>query len=205
MRIAIKQLIAKVKADNCKGLYLCYCGLTDLVTEVPELFDLDLEELDIEFNQLHSLEGLSKLTNLKVLEASSNQITDISSLSNLTKSECLLLSDNLITDVSALSSCKNLEILSLHRNMIEDISPLSNLTELKHFYYFYCEEYETHVNTYWSFKNPNNCNLILRLKNGYILEDGDYYYSKDEFIEHVKEEYENPYPYIEWANRSEKK
>ena len=202
MWIAIKQLIAKVKADNCKGLYLCYCGLTDLVTEVPELFELDLEELDIEFNQLHNLEGLSKLTNLKVLEASSNQITDISSLSNLTKLECLLLSDNLITDVSALSSCKNLEILSLHRNMIEDISPLSSLVNLKH---FYCEGYETHVNTYWSFKNPNNCNLILRLKNGSILEDGDYYYSKDEFIEHVKEEYENPYPYIEWANRSEKK
>ena len=202
MWIAIKQLIAQAKSDNCKGLYLCYCGLTDLVTEVPELFDLDLEELDIEFNQLHSLEGLSRLTNLKVLEASGNQITDISSLSSLTKLECLLLSDNLITDVSALSSCKNLVILNLNNNLITDISPLSNLTELKH---FYCEGYGTHVNNYWSFKNPNNCNLILRLKNGYILEDGDYYYSKDEFIEHVKEEYENPYPYIEWANRSEKK
>lgn len=194
-----KQLIATAKAKRSTRLNLSYCELTNLATQVPELFELtDLEELDLEFNQLHSLEGLSRLTNLKVLEASNNQITDISPLSNLTNLECLLLSDNLITDVSALSSCENLVILNLHRNMIGDISPLSNLTELIHFY-CYGDEKETHNNSYWSFKNPNNCNLILRLKNGNILEEGEYYYSNNEFIAQVKEEYDNPLPYIEWA------
>jgi Leucine-rich repeat (LRR) protein len=59
-----KQLIAQAKAKKWTRLDLRHCGLTDLATQIPELFELtDLEELDLEFNQLHSLEGLSKTTN----------------------------------------------------------------------------------------------------------------------------------------------
>ena len=41
-----KQLIAQAKAEGWKRLDLGNCGLTDLKTQVPELFELtDLEEL----------------------------------------------------------------------------------------------------------------------------------------------------------------
>lgn len=92
---------------------------------------VNLKELYISGNNLRSLQPISGLTNLEILDAGANRIADISSLSTLQRLRELSISNNLITDLSPLSGLTALETLELDHCPIESYDGLSQLTGLK--------------------------------------------------------------------------
>ena len=90
-----------------------------------------LTRLDVEGQNIKSLDGLEYATALDTLNLLGNEIEDISPLSDLTNLTFLRLGDNQVVDVSPLSSLTNLKWLSLSGNQVEDVSPLSSLTKLQ--------------------------------------------------------------------------
>lgn len=191
-----QQLIAQAKAGNCTHLNLSYCGLTDLEKEVPELFELkELSRITLSFNQLKSISGLAGLTALIELNLKDNQLKDVSKLTCLTNLTTLSLKNNVVNNVNNLVNLKNLTKLDLSNNPLTDISPLSGLMKLQEFYYNTDIRYD---NNYWSFQNPDNGCVALRLPNGDIVR-GCSRYSQEEFISAVVDKYDSSHPYIKWA------
>ncbi|MBL7787056.1 MAG: leucine-rich repeat domain-containing protein [Chitinophagales bacterium] len=155
-----KQLIARSKAENWKRLDLGRCGLTDLATQVPELFELtDLEELVLsniwwewsetkqrweekrsanqgKKNRIKQLpQALRNLKKLRVFICGGElgehwDIRDISALSGLSALTSLNLNDNQLTNISELSGLGALTSLYLSGNQLTDISDLSGLAAL---------------------------------------------------------------------------
>lgn len=170
-----KQLIAQAKAEKWKRLDLSYCGITNLTTEIPELFEI---------------------TDLAALFLQGNELTDVSPLSGLSELTELVINDNQLTDVSPLSGLRDLKKLYLSFNQVTDVSSLSGLTALTEFYYRVLRRYD---NNYWSFRNPDNGYVALRLQCSGDIVRGCSRYSKVDFITTVETKYGSSHPYIEWA------
>ena len=197
MNSIIKERIDKFKAENSDFLDLRWCEIKNLA-DIPELFELEsLKCLSLCGNKLTDVSGLSGLSNLTTLALSSNQLTDVSPLLGLTNLKELDLQDNQLTNVSGLLGLAALTILNLSDNQLTDVSSLSNLLNLRQLYFYTDSVYKEN---YWSFKNPDNNCVALRLQNGDIVR-GCSRYSQKEFIEAVTEKYGNLHPYIAWAYR----
>ncbi len=152
-----KNLIAQARTEGWKRLDLGNCGLTDLQTQVPELFELEqLEELVLsntwwnmdkqewiesantgQANKLSQLpQAMAQLKQLKVLVCGGGElewqwgISDIGVLQSLTQLTTLNLSYNKISDISVLQSLNQLTTLDLGGNKISDISVLQSLNQL---------------------------------------------------------------------------
>ena len=97
----------------------------------PLRYMVNLERLDLSFNQISDLSPLSGLTNLEWLFLSTNEISDLSPLSGLANLASLSLGENEISDLSLISNLVNLNVLHLDNNPISgDLAPLSGLTNL---------------------------------------------------------------------------
>ena len=99
-----------------------------------ELTDEDLEQvtyLAIFDEPVNSLDGISKLTNLRELHISNGNVEDISELSALTNIVFIDISNCCIKKIPDLSNCSQLESLYLSNNLIEDVTVLSKLDSLK--------------------------------------------------------------------------
>ena len=112
-------------------------SLTRLDVEEQNIKSLDglehataLDTLNLWGNEIEDVSPLSGLTNLQKLNLGNNQVADVRPLDTLTNLIQLSLWGNEVEDVSALSDLKNLEKLDLWGNEIEDVSALSDLTEL---------------------------------------------------------------------------
>ena len=219
MNSIIKERIDKFKAENSDFLDLRWCEIKNLA-DIPELFELEslkclslcgnkltdvsglsglsnLTTLALNRNKLTDISPLLGLTNLKELDLQDNQLTNVSGLLGLAALTILNLSDNQLTNVSSLSGLTALTTLNLNRNQLTDVSSLSNLLNLRQLYFYTDSVYKEN---YWSFKNPDNNCVALRLQNGDIVR-GCSRYSQKEFIEAVTEKYGNLHPYIAWAYR----
>ena len=98
-----------------------------------EIMFSDLKELtafDSEGNGITDLEGLQYCLNLNTLELDFNQFRDISPLAGLINLRELTLGLNQISDISLLAGLVNLNDISLYQNQISDISPLASLVNL---------------------------------------------------------------------------
>ncbi len=129
-----KQLIAQAKAEKWTRLDLGNCGLTDLHTEVPELFELiHLEELVLskkwwEWNEEEKAEGSKSYLIISQNKGEANKLyklpKGIGRLNNLRVLICEVWRVNWgITDLSPLSGLANLTQLDLSANQIIDLSP----------------------------------------------------------------------------------
>lgn len=78
----------------------------------------NLTHLDLSFNYITDLSGVSQCINLSYLNLSKNIIEDLSPLHNLLKLVTLKASDNRIKDISPITNCKKLIKLELHNNHI---------------------------------------------------------------------------------------
>lgn len=126
-KLNIKDLTGIENAVNLDRLELIYNQISDL----SALSNLtNLRELILEHNEIRNISALSNLTNLTGLMLNDNQISDVSVLSNLTNLTWLRLGGNQISDISALSNFKNLDELSIEDNQISDISALSNFKKI---------------------------------------------------------------------------
>ena len=137
-----KKLIAQAKAENWKRLDIGNCGLTDLETQVPELFELEgLEELVVsgqwwdmdkqdwiksvnegKFNKLNQLPpSIARLKQLTTLVCAG--LVMEGGISSNTKKWT-------ISNFSVLSNLTQLTHLDLSYNQITDLSPLAQIGSL---------------------------------------------------------------------------
>ena len=99
-----------------------------------ELTQADYEKvtkLNLRVQQLTSVKGLEKLTQLEWLSLDYNQLTDVKGLEKLTQLKELYLGGNQLTDVKELEKLTQLEELGLGDNKLTDVKGLENLTQLK--------------------------------------------------------------------------
>jgi Leucine-rich repeat (LRR) protein len=76
---------------------------------------------DLQHNHLHTLEGLPRLSSLRILDVASNQLTKLSDLANPPALETLIAAGNLLADVesvSHLTQCQQLAELDLGHNRL---------------------------------------------------------------------------------------
>lgn len=85
---------------------------------------------------MHRLEPLAKLTNLKYLDISGTNVTDLMPLRNQTKLETLICSDTRVADLEPLKYSTNLRELICNNTLIEDLGILINFSRLEK---LYCE------------------------------------------------------------------
>lgn len=94
----------------------------------------DMEKIvsiDLNHNDIQTLEGIEYCVNLKNINLTSNNVKDIEPLKDLTKLEYINLHDNDVEDISALENLVKLKEIDLSSNNIKDIRSLKNLNELK--------------------------------------------------------------------------
>ena len=98
-----------------------------------ELTKADLEkvtELELDGEQLTSVKGLEKLTQLESLHLPHNKLTNVKGLEKLTQLKELPLDDNQLTSVKGLEKLTQLEGLWLPRNQLTNVKGLKKLTRL---------------------------------------------------------------------------
>ena len=115
----------------CSGEFGNLWGISDMQF-VARLTNLTI--LNLCFNKIVELRGLSNLTNLKKLYISDNKIVELKGLGNLTSLTHLEISDNKIAELKGLSKLTNLSILSISSNRIAELKGLDRLSNLTEFY-----------------------------------------------------------------------
>ena len=90
--------------------------LRSIPKPVSEL--INLQSLDLRYNRVVDVSGLSSLKGLQSLDLEYNRVVDVSGLSSLANLKELYLGGNSISDVSGLSSLVNLEKLDLWGNSV---------------------------------------------------------------------------------------
>ena len=139
----------------CAVVALVGCGKKPLITnpilekeirrelKKPEgrLTEADLEKVTMlillsgptmstTFNQLTSVKGLEKLTQLKQLNLEHHQLTNVKGLENLTQLKTLQLGGNQLTSVKGLELLTQLTALHLGGNELTDVKGLEKLLQL---------------------------------------------------------------------------
>lgn len=92
-----------------------------------------LQDLNLSFNDIHSLEGLAGCRSLRVLTVVHNKLKNLNGLQGLDELRCLRCSKNLIADVSATARLPQLQELWIQNNRVPHISNVvDNLGGLAH-------------------------------------------------------------------------
>jgi internalin A len=108
----------------------------DLAANQLSGLDVDLscltriQELNISYNNLTSLDGIENIPSLTTLAAHKNQLTDIDALASQDKLVSVNLGFNKIEDIDALSKLGQAQELLLNANNLTDISALQGLDTL---------------------------------------------------------------------------
>lgn len=99
------------------------------------LTDEDLENvtsIEIFYEDIQSLDGISKLTNLSTITISGGNITDIGELALLENLTMIDIYGCLVKEIPDFSNCSQLTDLHLAGNLIEDVTPLQNIESIKY-------------------------------------------------------------------------
>lgn len=104
------------------------------ITTIAEMAKLNnLTILNLEDNQIQSLNGVQDLGNIEQLQLSNNNIKSINELERCINIKHLNLSNNNISDMTNILNMKKLEELDLSGNEIENIINLNKLEKLEKF------------------------------------------------------------------------
>lgn len=90
-----------------------------------------LELLDLSFNEIKAITGISGLLSLTELALHTNKIIEIESVVFPPKLAILYLDDNRLVELTGIEKCQNLESLFIPSNSISQIKPLTSLTKIK--------------------------------------------------------------------------
>lgn len=122
------------KEDTCFGLYEKVMGKAfesteevdlDIVLQIPFLWLYNLD--------LDSLEPLTALNNIRIIDCSDNNITDLSPLTNSEGLELLDCSGNPVHDLTPLANLTEIDSLECWGCDIKSLQPLENLVNLTWF------------------------------------------------------------------------
>ncbi len=111
-------LILDLAANQLSGLNVDLSCLTNI------------QELNISYNNLSSLDGIQNIPSLTVLTAHKNQITDIDAITSHPDLVSANLGFNKIGDIDALSKLRQVQELLLNANLLTDVSALKGLDSL---------------------------------------------------------------------------
>ncbi len=132
--MSVKYKDKKFKAKFEEGV-LCLDLSGERIKDISEIEGLenliDLQVLDLGYNQISEIKGLDKLINLRKLRLINNQISEIKGLENLINLKELDLSKNKIVEIKGLETLTNLEQLNFWKNKITVIKGLDNLLNLQ--------------------------------------------------------------------------
>ncbi|MDR1539174.1 MAG: protein kinase [Clostridiales bacterium] len=102
-------------------------------TSIEQLSELTLIRLlDLNGNNIENLGPLAQLSQLKYLDLTGNPVTSAEPLKDLFSLEKLMLGDCGLTDISSLVRLANLKELDLHGNSIDRIELLASLRKLEY-------------------------------------------------------------------------
>jgi len=111
--------------------------LTDLIINFASIVDASplaavstLQYVDLTYNFIENLNGLSGLTELNTLKLNSNNISDITPLNGLPNLVGLQLANNSISNISGFGNLPSLEIIWLGSNDISEVYALSSIPTL---------------------------------------------------------------------------
>lgn len=104
----------------------------NLNIEFPPYYLEDIEDFELAYYGIESLEGVEYCKQVVTMDLSNNEITDISELWNLNKLEELYLANNQIGYIDAVGTLLKLRLIDLSGNQIDDISPLLELDNLEY-------------------------------------------------------------------------
>ena len=90
----------------------------------------NIQELNISYNNLTSLDGIENIAALTILTAHKNELTDIDAIASQDKLVSVNLGFNKITDIDVLSKLQQAQTLLLNANLLTDVSALKNLDAL---------------------------------------------------------------------------
>lgn len=113
------------------------CGIENIsdIKGLDDLKDIDIISLNLANNHLISIESLEKykcLRNIKDLNVSYNTIYEMNGLSKFSKLTTLDLSHNRIREIRGLVYCEKLGVLILNHNLITSIQGLEFNAELEY-------------------------------------------------------------------------
>jgi Leucine-rich repeat (LRR) protein len=118
-----------------KMVFRKYVNVGDTATEGQLKAITALESIDLAgTSTINSLEPLTRLTNLKVLDASETAIGSISPLRNLAKIEHLHLSKTQVSSLAPLRYAYSLKELLIENTQVTDLEVLGNYTNLEKLY-----------------------------------------------------------------------
>jgi len=113
------------------GLNLNFCEL-ESIRSIENLSNIKgLKVLDLWTKKINKIEGLDELKDLESLSLGNNEITKIEGLDSLKKLKSLTLDKNKITMIENLGNLVSLKYLSLRENQISTISGLTPLEDLE--------------------------------------------------------------------------
>jgi internalin A len=90
----------------------------------------NLASLGVRSNDISDLTPLTSLHKLGKITLTNNRVTDLTPLAGLPALSDLGLSGNAITDLTPLARVRTLRVLGLNQNQISDLAPLAGLTAL---------------------------------------------------------------------------
>ena len=105
-------------------------GYSDAVELTSEDYE-SITSLEIFYEDIRSIDGISMLKNLTSLSISGGSITDISELVLLENIVSIDIYGNLVREIPDFSNCKELTQLYLTGNLIEDVEPLNRIGNLE--------------------------------------------------------------------------
>ncbi len=109
-------------------------------------------------NEILSLEPLSMLHRLEILEMQNTNVTDLSPLSGLNNLEIINLKNTEVSSLESFNTLHNLKQINIEETEINDISPLVNSKKLDN---IYCDNSNVTIDNIVKFKESNNECLIL--------------------------------------------
>jgi Leucine-rich repeat (LRR) protein len=132
----LKQL--NIASNDLHNLYTIEADVFEKRKEKKNFSDLEfnfpssLEELNIAYNKILSLEGIEKLPNLTSLDFSGNGLYDMTSIKYCEKLENINMSGNKINKLTELQQLIHLTSLQLSDNGVSDLTDLRNLSQLRY-------------------------------------------------------------------------
>ena len=90
----------------------------------------NLKDLDVEVDEIETLTGLERATNLTTLIINGGSIADLTPLQTLTQLTTLAINSGAITDLTPLETLTELTMLAINSGAIIDLTPLQTLTQL---------------------------------------------------------------------------
>jgi hypothetical protein len=114
--------------NNSATLDLDNLGLTALPPGLSQL--RYMQELHINHNQLTTLKGLERCTQLITLLANNNQLDSLEGIENCSNLLMLCVGHNQLTHLHSLRGCTNLRVLHASYNQLEYVQYIVYLTKL---------------------------------------------------------------------------